>query len=176
MDEHKIVYLDILAYYNTIIENMIAVKVDKAEGKQLSTNDFTDAEKTKLANIAANATRVIVENVLTSDSTTNALSAAQGKELKRLIDELSDSLSDLGYGDMMKSVYDANDDGILTARRTGPSVLREGRRHQHPDRVHAREHPPEHRLRRGAAGYPRQDKQVLHRPQGRGLLWQLQRP
>lgn len=46
MDEHKIVYLDILAYYNTIIENMIAAKVDKAEGKQLSTNDFTDAEKT----------------------------------------------------------------------------------------------------------------------------------
>ncbi len=113
MDEHKIVYLDILAYYNTIIENMIAAKVDKAEGKQLSTNDFTDAEKNKLANIAANATRVIVENVLTSDSTTNALSAAQGKALKALIDELSDSLSDLGYGDMMKSVYDANNDGIV---------------------------------------------------------------
>ena len=113
MDERKIVYLDILAYYNTLIENMIAAKVDKVEGKQLSTNDFTDEDKQKLAGIAANATRVIVENVLTSDSPSNALSAAQGKELKRLIDELSDSLGELGYGDMMKATYDANNDGIV---------------------------------------------------------------
>ena len=84
MDEHKIVYLDILAYYNTIIEQMIAAKVDKVDGKQLSTNDFTNDEKQKLAGITANATRVLVENVLTSDSTTNALSAAQGKALKAL--------------------------------------------------------------------------------------------
>ena len=96
MDEHKIVYLDILAYYNTIIENMIAAKVDKAEGKQLSTNDFTDAEKNKLANIAANATRVIVENVLTSDSTTNALSAAQGKALKALARHIAPSNDENG--------------------------------------------------------------------------------
>lgn len=113
MDERKPIDLDILTYYNSIIEQMIAAKVDKVEGKQLSTNDFTTDEKKKLAGIAANATRVLVENVLTSDSTTNALSAAQGKALKALIDELSDSLSDLGYGDMMKSVYDANDDGIV---------------------------------------------------------------
>lgn len=113
MDERKPIDLDILTYYNSIIEQMIAAKVDKVEGKQLSTNDFTADEKQKLAGIAANATRVLVENVLTSDSTTNALSAAQGKALKALIDELSNSLGELGYGDMMKSVYDANDDGIV---------------------------------------------------------------
>ena len=110
MDEKKALSLDVLIYYNSIIEQMIAAKVDKVEGRQLSTNDFTNEEKQKLADIAANATRVLVENVLTSDSTTNALSAAQGKALKALIDELSDSLSDLGYGDMMKSVYDANNE------------------------------------------------------------------
>ncbi|MDX3917465.1 MAG: hypothetical protein QHC79_28245 [Pseudosphingobacterium sp.] len=34
----------------------LANKVDKVEGKQLSTNDYTAAEKTKLAGIAAGAT------------------------------------------------------------------------------------------------------------------------
>lgn len=113
MDEKKALSLDVLIYYNSIIEQMIAAKVEKVDGKGLSTNDFTNDEKTKLAGIAANATRVLVENVLTSDSTANALSAAQGKELKRLIDDLSASLGSLGYGDMMKSVYDANNDGIV---------------------------------------------------------------
>jgi hypothetical protein len=47
-----------------------------------STNDYTTAEKTKLSGLA----NMTVENVLTSDSTINALSAAQGKALKTLAD------------------------------------------------------------------------------------------
>jgi hypothetical protein len=47
-----------------------------------STNDYTATEKTKLAGLS----NTPVENVLTSDSTTNALSAAQGKALKTLAD------------------------------------------------------------------------------------------
>ena len=43
-------------------------------------------DKTKLDGIATGATKVTVENVLTSDSTTNALSAAQGKSLKTSVD------------------------------------------------------------------------------------------
>jgi hypothetical protein len=88
-------------------------KVAKVEGKGLSTNDFTTAEKTKLQNIAANAqvnvietvkvngvaltptskavdvivpAATVVDNTLTSTSTTAALSAAQGKVLKDLAD------------------------------------------------------------------------------------------
>ena len=52
----------------------------------LSTNDYTTTEKTKLSGIATGATKNTVENSLSSDSTTNALSAAQGKELKTAID------------------------------------------------------------------------------------------
>ena len=37
------------------ITNMIVNKVDKVDGKGLSTNDYTTAEKTKLAGIATNA-------------------------------------------------------------------------------------------------------------------------
>lgn len=64
-------------------------KVDKVEGKGLSSNDFTDAYKTKLDGIAAQANKTIVDNSLTSTSTTNALAAAQGKALKDLIDALT---------------------------------------------------------------------------------------
>lgn len=64
-------------------------KVDKIEGKELSSNDFTNAYKSKLDGIAAQANKTTVENSLTSTSTTNALAAAQGKALKDLIDALT---------------------------------------------------------------------------------------
>lgn len=71
------------------IEALESGKVDKVEGKVLSSNDFTNAYKTKLDGIAARANKTIVDNSLTSTSTTNALAAAQGKALKDLIDALT---------------------------------------------------------------------------------------
>lgn len=64
-------------------------KVDKVAGKQLSTNDYTDIEKTKLAGVANNATNTPILNALNSSLTTQALSAAQGKILKDLVDALT---------------------------------------------------------------------------------------
>jgi hypothetical protein len=40
------------------LSDELAKKVDKVEGKGLSTNDYTDTEKTKLAGIAEGATKV----------------------------------------------------------------------------------------------------------------------
>lgn len=71
------------------IKNQLSNKVDKVSGKGLSTNDYTTAEKQKLAGIATQANKTTVENVLTSASTTNALSAAQGKALKDALDALT---------------------------------------------------------------------------------------
>lgn len=71
------------------IKNTLNNKVDKVSGKQLSTNDYTTAEKQKLSGIAAQANKTTVENILTSTSSTNALSAAQGKVLKDALDALS---------------------------------------------------------------------------------------
>ena len=71
------------------IKNQLSNKVDKVSGKGLSTNDYTTAEKQKLAGIATQANKTTVENVLTSTSTTNALSAAQGKALKNALDALT---------------------------------------------------------------------------------------
>lgn len=44
-------------------------KVDKVSGRGLSTNDYTTAEKTKLAGIATGANKTTVDSVLSSSST-----------------------------------------------------------------------------------------------------------
>lgn len=54
----------------TAVSDGVKNKVDKVDGKGLSTNDFTTAEKTKLANIADNATATTVDSAL-SDTSTN---------------------------------------------------------------------------------------------------------
>lgn len=96
-------YCGIIKYFNGIdwvvvssaqedveeLKKQLANKVDKVNGKQLSTNDYTTEEKQKLAGIAAQANKTVVENILTSTSTTNALSAAQGKALKNALDALT---------------------------------------------------------------------------------------
>ena len=61
-----------------------------------STNGLmSSSDKRKLDGIQANAKNITVENILTSSSITNALSAAQGKTLKALIDSLTQRVSTL---------------------------------------------------------------------------------
>lgn len=52
-----------LLYVWQKIKALLATKVDKVDGKGLSTNDYTTAEVTKLANIEANAEVNIIEEV-----------------------------------------------------------------------------------------------------------------
>lgn len=66
---------------NQNVDKVEQNKVDKVDGKGLSANDFTDTYKSKLDGIATGATKNTVENSLSSTSTANALSAAQGKVL-----------------------------------------------------------------------------------------------
>lgn len=51
------------------IVSRLGTKVDKVDGKGLSTNDYTTAEKNKLAGIATGATKVTVDSALSSSST-----------------------------------------------------------------------------------------------------------
>lgn len=55
--------------FATTITNLIAEKVDKISGKGLSTNDYTTAEKNKLADIAAGANKTTVDASLNASST-----------------------------------------------------------------------------------------------------------
>ena len=97
----------LLYFWQKIVNKFVA----KETGKGLSTNDFTNELKTKLDGIAKGANKTTVEDVLTSTSTTNALSANQGKVLDEKIQGLSDSMGNLGYGDMLKTKYDTDNNG-----------------------------------------------------------------
>lgn len=98
---------------NSAVTLALMDKVDKVSGKGLSTNDYTTAEKEKLAGIATGANKTVINNTLTSTSTTEALSAAQGKVLDEKISAINTNMEDLGAGDMLKSVYDTNSNGIV---------------------------------------------------------------
>lgn len=108
-------YLDSngLLYFWGKIKALLNTKVDAEAGKGLSTNDYTTAEKEKLSGIEAKANKTTINNTLESDSATEALSAAQGKVLDEKITDIQESLGALGYGDMMKAVYDQDGDGVV---------------------------------------------------------------
>ena len=74
---------------------------------------ISKSDKAKLDGIEANATKVVVENELTSTSMVNALSSLQGKILNDRINAINTNLGNLGAGDMLKSTYDIDGDGIV---------------------------------------------------------------
>lgn len=97
-----------LLYFWQKIVNKFVAKVD---GKGLSTNDFTNELKAKLESVENGAKNTTVEDVLTSTSTTSALSANQGKVLDEKIKSINANIGNLGGGDMLKSVYDIDNNG-----------------------------------------------------------------
>ena len=85
--------VDLSNYYNKAeidgeidtLNKLVGNKVDKIDGKDLSTNDFTDEYMTKLDVIEEGATNNTVEDSLESTSVSNALSANQGRILNEKI-------------------------------------------------------------------------------------------
>lgn len=73
--------------FATTIANQLGSKVDKVEGKGLSTNDYTNEEKAKLAGVEEGANKTLIVNNLTTSETGSALDAAQGKVLSDKIEE-----------------------------------------------------------------------------------------
>ena len=68
-NEKKYVSNDNLLYVWQKIKTLLTGKVDKVDGKGLSTNDYTSTEKTKLANIASNAQVNVLEGIQVNGST-----------------------------------------------------------------------------------------------------------
>lgn len=77
------------------IRDTLDEKASKAVATTSLNGLMSSTDKSKLDGIQNNANNVTVENILTSDSTVNALSAAQGKVLKDLIDSLTQRVSAL---------------------------------------------------------------------------------
>ena len=63
IDLSKLIDLDLLAYFKSKLDSLLALKVDKVDGKGLSSNDYTATEKTKLANIEASAQVNVLEGI-----------------------------------------------------------------------------------------------------------------
>lgn len=72
---------------NKVIKESLDNKVDKVTGKGLSTNDFTNADKTKLSGIEEGATKTIVDTDLSSTST----NPVQNKAVKAALDSKADA-------------------------------------------------------------------------------------
>lgn len=66
-----------LTYLWGKIKDLLSRKVDKVDGKGLSTNDYTTAEKTKLSGIETGANKTVVDTTLTSTGT----NPVQGKAI-----------------------------------------------------------------------------------------------
>lgn len=80
-------------------------KVDKVTGKGLSTEDFTTAEKTKLAGIAEGATALTIDDTLTQ--------SGQAADAKAVGDEISDLKSALSLQKDISLSSEAHTNGLL---------------------------------------------------------------
>lgn len=58
-----------LSYFKSKLDLLFASKVDKVDGKGLSSNDYTAEEKTKLANVEAGAQANVLEGVQVNGNT-----------------------------------------------------------------------------------------------------------
>lgn len=73
------------------INGILEDKVDKITGKILSTNDYTTAEKTKLAGIEEEANKTVIDDTL-NDSSTNPV---QNKVVKAALDTNKNNISSI---------------------------------------------------------------------------------
>lgn len=96
--------------FATTVATQIGTKVDKVDGKGLSTNDYTTAEKTKLSGIAAGAevnqnafsNVVIGSTTISADSKTDTLTLVAGNNVTITPDATNDKITiaatDTTYG------------------------------------------------------------------------------
>lgn len=74
---------------NKAVKAAIDTKVDKVEGKGLSTNDYTTDEKTKLAGIETGANKTVVDSALDAEST----NPVENKVVKAALDTKVDAVT-----------------------------------------------------------------------------------
>lgn len=90
-----------LTYYHSKVKNLLAGKVDKVDGKGLSTNDYTTAEKNKLASVENGAepnqnafNRVVVgSTTIEADTETDALTITAGNNITLTPNSDNDSIT-----------------------------------------------------------------------------------
>lgn len=116
----SIKYLDNsgLSYFWGKVSNIISGKVDKVNGKGLSTEDYTTAEQTKLSGIATGAEVNVIESV----SVNNTAQTITSKNVNISLDKTSVGLGNVdNTADANKSVNYATTAGIANQIAVNPS-------------------------------------------------------
>ena len=127
---HGVTAEQVNAYTKQVVDDKLYDKVDKVEGKGLSTNDYDNSEKEKLADADSKKHEHSNKSVL--DSITDTLLSALNRistifstitgVTTSVIDDdtkiptsgaIVGYVSSLGGGDMTKAEYDSNGDGIV---------------------------------------------------------------
>ena len=96
------------------IDTALNGKVDKVSGKGLSSTDFTQAEKTKLANIQVEANKIIVDtslNPLSTNPVQNAVICANFMTYQGVVDLLNNIQT--GHGKLLSVSIDSNGDLVV---------------------------------------------------------------
>lgn len=99
------------------VSGQVNNKVDKVEGKGLSTNDYTTTEKNKLAGIATGANKTVVDSALSSSST----NPVQNKVINTALSGKSDSGHKHAAGDITSGTLAVGRGG--TGVTSNPSML-----------------------------------------------------
>ena len=110
----------------TVLKTVLSNKVDKVSGKGLSTNDYTTAEKNKLAGIAAGANKTIVDSALSATSTNPVQNKVVGLKFQGVDSEISGINSVLKNKPNSADVYtktDINNKYFITAL-SGTSIVK----------------------------------------------------
>lgn len=81
------------------ITDKLSTKVDKVDGKGLSTNDYTTAEKNKLSGIDTGANKTTVDSVLSTTST----NPVQNKVVNTAISNLNTLVGDKSVSSQISS-------------------------------------------------------------------------
>lgn len=89
-------------------------KVDKVDGKGLSTNDFTTSEKDKLANIEAEANKTIVDSALSSTSA----NPIQNKAVNAAISNLNTLVGDTSVATQIANAKNGCITGLSVSGQT----------------------------------------------------------
>ena len=94
-------------------------KIDKVDGKGLSTNDYTDSDRNKLAGIEDGANKTVVDVVLSSSSS----NPVQNKVIYKAIDDLNKLIGDTSVEDQ---ISDAISENLIYKQNDEPENAVEG--------------------------------------------------
>ena len=112
----------------TYVNNIASTKVDKIDGKGLSTNDYTTTEKNKLSGIASGAevnqnafSNVVVgSTTIAADSKTDSLTIAAGTGISVAGDATNDKVTITNSG--VRSVATGSSNGTISVNTNGTAV------------------------------------------------------